>query len=166
MDKGAGHLLQKEQYMTSDPERVLRMTRRFDAPPERVFDAWVNPQLVRKWLFAGPSDEAYTADLDPRVGGKWTITARREGVDYTASGEYLTIDRPRRLVFTFEMLQFSPNSDQITVEITPSGSGCVMTFVQSGIDIAGELAQLPPGETGGSEQGWILMFNALAALVS
>ncbi|MFL5803259.1 MAG: SRPBCC domain-containing protein [Roseiflexaceae bacterium] len=73
----------------------------------------MNPETARKWLFASPSDEAYTAQLDARVGGKWTITAGRAGTDYTADGEYLEIDRPRRLVFTFAMLQFSPNSDRI-----------------------------------------------------
>jgi uncharacterized protein YndB with AHSA1/START domain len=149
--------------MTVDPDRFLRMTRQFDASPERVFDAWLNPEMTRKWLFTGPSDEAYTAGIDPHVGGKWTVTARRDGVDYTASGEYLEIDRPRRLVFTFAMLQFSPNSDRITVEISPSGTGCILTFTQEGVDIAEELGQLPPGVEGGSEAGWRLMFEGLAA---
>ncbi len=148
--------------MKHDPDRFLRMTRQFDAAPERVFDAWINPATVRKWLFASMADESYTAELDPRVGGAWRITARREGVDYTASGEYIEIDRPRRLVFTFAMLQFSPNSDRITIEIAPSGVGCILTFIQAGVDIADELGQLPAGVEGGSEAGWKLMFEALA----
>ena len=149
--------------MTADPKRSLRMTRHFNASPERVFDAWINPEAARTWLFASPADERYTAEIDARVGGKWSITARRSGTDYTASGEYLEIDRPRRLVFTFAMLQFSPNSDRITVEIAPSGAGCMVTFTQAGIDIAEELRQLPPGVEGGTEAGWRLMFDALAA---
>jgi uncharacterized protein YndB with AHSA1/START domain len=151
--------------MSGGPERFLRMTRQFDATPERVFDAWTNPDLVGRWLFTSPADEAYTAQLDARVGSTWTISARREGVDYTASGEYLEVDRPRRLVFTFAMLQFSPNSDRITVEFAPSGSGCLMTFTQEGIDIAAELGQLPEGAEGGSEQGWRLMFLGLEVLL-
>jgi uncharacterized protein YndB with AHSA1/START domain len=147
--------------MTVDTDRKLRMTRQFTASPERVFDAWINPEVARKWLFASPMDEAYSAEMDPHVGGKWSITARRDGTDYTASGEYLEIDRPRRLAFTFAMLQFSPNSDRIIVEIAPSESGCVLTFTQEGTDIAEELRQLPSGETGGSEQGWIWMFQGL-----
>ena len=66
--------------MTADPDRFLRITRRFDAAPERVFDAWLNPKTVRKWLFTSPADEMYTAELDARVGGKWTVTARRGGI--------------------------------------------------------------------------------------
>lgn len=84
-------------------------------------------------------------------------------MDYTGGGEYLEIDRPRRLVLTFAMLQFSPNSDLITVEIVPRGAGCVLTFTQEGIDISEELRQLPPGVEGGTEHGWRLMFDQLAA---
>lgn len=60
------------------------MTRRFEASPERVFDAWLNPATVRRWLFASPNDEAYTAEIDPRVGGRYTITARRIGTHANA----------------------------------------------------------------------------------
>ncbi|MDQ2997818.1 MAG: hypothetical protein M3R61_12275 [Chloroflexota bacterium] len=45
-------------------ERFLRITRRFDAAPERVFDAWLHATMVRRWLFASPADETYTAEFD------------------------------------------------------------------------------------------------------
>jgi uncharacterized protein YndB with AHSA1/START domain len=72
--------------MTADPDRFLRITRRFEAAPERVFDAWLNPEMARKWLFTSPADETYTTELNARAGGKWTTTARRGGRDYTGSG--------------------------------------------------------------------------------
>src|SRR5262245_17147222 len=109
--------------MTADPDRTLRMTRRFEALPERVFDAWLKPKLARKWFFASQADELFTTQIDARDGGRWAITARRDGADYTASGEYLEIERPHRLVFTIAMLQFSPNSDRITIETASSGAG-------------------------------------------
>ncbi|HEX5689483.1 MAG TPA: SRPBCC domain-containing protein [Roseiflexaceae bacterium] len=152
--------------MPNDDDRFLRISRRFEAAPERVFDAWLDPAMVRRWLFTMPTDEAYTAELDARVGGQWRITARRDGIDYTASGEYLQIDRPRRLAFTFEMLQFSPNTDRVTVDIAPDGDGCVLTLTQKGVDIAEELRQLPADTAGDSEAGWRLMFDALQALLS
>ncbi|HEY1012230.1 MAG TPA: SRPBCC domain-containing protein [Herpetosiphonaceae bacterium] len=140
-----------------DPERVLRMTRRFAAAPERVFDAWLRPETARRWLFASAADEAYRAEIDARVGGRYEITARREGVDYTAVGEYLEIDRPRRLVFTFAMPQFSPEADWIIVELAPDGAGCLLTFTQQG---------LPPEYHAATEEGWSLMFELLAALLA
>lgn len=82
--------------MTVDPDRILRMTRRFDAAPERVFDAWLDPQMASKWLFTSPESEKYEAQIDARIGGRYTITDRRGGKEYTGVGEYLEIDRPRR----------------------------------------------------------------------
>ena len=87
------------------PERALRLTRRFAATPERVFDAWLDPAQVRLWLIARPGDEAHTAQVEAREGGAWSITTRRSGTDYTANGVYLEITRPTRLVFTFLMRQ-------------------------------------------------------------
>jgi len=147
--------------MSVAADRVLRMSRRFEAAPERVFDAWTSPALVGRWLFTTPIDESYQAQLDLRVGQPWTITARRGGIDYTASGEYLVIERPRRLVFTFAMLQFSPESDQITIEIVPDGAGCILTLTQEGVDIAAELRHLPAGVVGATEHGWMEMFDQL-----
>lgn len=113
-------------------------------------------------LIASPNDEAYVAEINAKVGGRYTITARRGSKDYVAVGEYLEVNRPYRLSLTFAMPQFSPNSDRITVEYTSEMSGCAMTFTQSGTDIVDELRQLKSGETGPSEAGWRQMFDQLA----
>ena len=78
-------------------DRALRMQRRFDASPERLFDAWTDPHLAAAWLFTTPGSESHHAALDVRVGGKWEITDRRDGADYRALGEYLEVERPGRL---------------------------------------------------------------------
>jgi uncharacterized protein YndB with AHSA1/START domain len=133
---------------------TLRIVRRFDAAPERVFDAWIDPGRAGRWLFTSPTSERHSTDLDVRVGGKWTIIDRRGGVDYTALGEYVEIDRPRRLVFSFGMPQFSPLSCKVTVEIAPDGDGCLLTLTQDSV----APAALKP-----TEAGWVAMFDALAA---
>jgi uncharacterized protein YndB with AHSA1/START domain len=143
--------------MAAKPPNFVRITRRFDASPERVFDAWLDPKIARKWLFTLPEGEAYTAELDTRIGGRWTITERRGGVDYTGVGEYLEIDRPRRLVFTFAMPQFSPDINRIIVEIEPEETGCILTLVQEG---------LPEGYEDATINGWGKMFTALAAALA
>ena len=101
--------------------QALRLTRRFDAAPERVFDAWTDPKLAAGWLFTTPTSEAHTAAIDLRVGGRWEIVDRRDGVDYRAIGEYLEVEQPRRLVFTFGMPQFADGFSKVTVEIAPDG---------------------------------------------
>jgi len=134
-----------------------RITRRFHYPPERVFDAWVDPNVAGRWLFTSPMSETHTTELDARVGGKWTIVDRRDGVDYTAIGEYLEIDRPRRLVFSFGMPQFSPESCTVTVEIVPVAGGCILTLTQEPV---------PENTEAGLVEGWSLMFKGLAAILT
>lgn len=61
------------------------------------------------------------------------------------------------------MPQFSPNSDTVSIEIEEDESGSVMTFIQSGKDIAAELRELPAGEKSASEEGWQQGFDLMAA---
>ena len=138
--------------MTAGDPKRFSMTRRFEASSERVFDAWVNPETAQKWLFTSPTSESNSTEIDARVGGQWTITDRRDGTDYTALGEYLEIDRPCRLVFTFAMPQFSNEFDRIVVEIAPDGTGCSLTLTH-------EL--LPADDHEATEDGWAKMFDVL-----
>lgn len=148
-----------------EPARLLTMSRRFAASPQQVFEAWTQPETVQQWLFTSPESESNQTELDIRVGGQWRIADRRGGQDYTAQGEYLEVDSPRRLVFTFAMPQFSPNSDRITIEFEPDEGGCLMRFTQEGVDIAEEMRQLEPGSEGGSEMGWRQMFDQLGGIL-
>lgn len=67
---------------------LLRIVRRVNAPPDQVFDALVNPDTMSKWLFTEPET---TFDIDLVTGGKWSITTRREGIDFTAAGTYVEV---------------------------------------------------------------------------
>jgi uncharacterized protein YndB with AHSA1/START domain len=104
------------------------VTRRFAASPERVFDAWLDPRRSGKWLFATPTGEMVKVEIDPRVGGRYVFTERRDGEDAEHTGEYLEIDRPRRLVFTLSVEKYGQDADRITVEIVPIGAGCEVTI--------------------------------------
>jgi uncharacterized protein YndB with AHSA1/START domain len=134
----------------------LRLQHHFSSSPERVFDAWVNPETVSKWLFTTPASEKNTTEVDARVGGKWSIIDRRDGVDYRALGEYVEIDRPRRLVFTFGMPQFSPEFAHVIVEIAPEGSGSLLTVTHQ---------SLPWSHVKETERGWSDMFTSLASIL-
>jgi uncharacterized protein YndB with AHSA1/START domain len=136
---------------------ALRLVRRFEASPERVFDAWLDPRVASRWLFTGPTSQAHDVEIDPRVGGAWRITDRRDGIDYVAHGEYLEIDRPRRLVFSFGMPQFSPAFNRITVEIASDGAGALMTLIHEGV---------PASDREGLEAGWSEMFGHLTAALA
>lgn len=149
---------------------TLTMKRSFDVSADRVFDAWLNPEMMRKWLFTMETTNK-VAKNEPHVGGTWEIVDHRGGKDYRAIGEYIEIDRPNKLVFTFRMPQFSDTEDRITVEWKPLEKGCEMTFTQVIVvpheegwtekDI--EKAQREYHD--GSEHGWNLMFSGLKQLV-
>lgn len=142
--------------MTAAKPPVVRVTRRYPYPAERIFDAWLNPAFTSKWLFATPGGEMVRAEADPRVGGRFTFTEKREGEDFEHTGEYLEIERPRRLVFTFGLPKFSDNFDRVTVEITPSGDGCELALTHEYNPKWAEFADR-------TRDGWATIIENLAA---
>jgi uncharacterized protein YndB with AHSA1/START domain len=131
------------------------VTHRYAATPEQVFDAWLDPAIARRFLFATPTGEMIRAEVDPKVGGRFVFVDRRPDMgDVLHTGEYLEIDRPRRLAFTFGVPQFDPGFTTVTVEITPSAGGCTLTLTQ---------AQVPAEWADRSKQGWGMILGALEA---
>jgi uncharacterized protein YndB with AHSA1/START domain len=102
-----------------------RVSRRFDASPEEVFDAWLDPQLAREW-FAPGLGEMTRVEIDARVGGTFWLAQRRQDQVAEHTGEYLEIDRPRRLVFTWRTPPL-PDSSRVIIEIQPLKDGCELT---------------------------------------
>ena len=113
--------------MTLEPQAVARVTHRFAAPAERVFDAWLNPDDVRRW-FAPGLGEMTRVDVDARVGGRFSFVQNRDGQDVDHIGEYLEIDRPRRLVFTWAIAGEDSDESRVVIEIEPLDSGCQLTL--------------------------------------
>lgn len=140
-------------------QRSLKIVRRFRVAPEVVFDSFTRPEAMRVWW---TDDTEF--DIDLRNGGKWTITRPHDGIMLTMTGEYLEVNRPKRLRQTISMPEFSPNSDVVTIEVEDDGSGgCEVTFQQTGPDIAAELEALPDGTVSESEKGWQQGFDLMAA---
>lgn len=149
---------------------TLTMKRELNVKPEKVFDAWLNPFMMKKWFFTLEGTNK-VAKNDSKVGGTWEIVDHRGGVDYRAIGEYLEIDAPQKIVFTFKMPQFSELEDTITVDLKEMEQGCEMTFTQlihveneehwTDTDSAKALGEMQDG----TEQGWNLMFMGLKELV-
>jgi uncharacterized protein YndB with AHSA1/START domain len=135
------------------------VTRRFRHPAERVFDAWLDPAVARKFLFATPTGEMIRAEADARVGGTFVYVDRRPDMgDVLHTGEYLEIDRPRRLVFTFAVPAYDPNATRVEVEITPTADGgCEVRLTQR---------DTPDEWVEPSTKGWTMILDALDAALS
>jgi uncharacterized protein YndB with AHSA1/START domain len=119
--------------MTEARRVHVRVSRHFDAAPERVFDAWLDPARAGRVLFATPTGTMVRAEVDARVGGRFTFTDRRDGVDVEHVGEYLELDRPRRLVFRFAVPQYSDEWTRVAIDIVPDGAGCTLTLTLDGV---------------------------------
>lgn len=133
LDDTCGNLVQLFEYWDYHGEtRSVTVQRHIAASPEKVFEAWVNPEVACKWLMASAQSVPSDYTLDTQVGGEWTIHRRTEDKIYTAVGEYVEIDPPRRLVFTFSMPQFAVDVGTVTVVITPDKDGSLVTLTQSG----------------------------------
>jgi uncharacterized protein YndB with AHSA1/START domain len=139
--------------MSASPKVDVRVTRRFDATPDHLFDAWLDPDRARHFLFATPTGEMVRAEIDPRVGGAFTFVDRRDGDDVVHTGEYLEIDPPFRLVFAFMVPQYSPETTRVAIEILRHGTGSELTLTHEGVD--GEMAERTKG-------GWGKVLGALA----
>lgn len=137
----------------------LTVTHRYPFPPEKVFDAWLDPKLARRFLFTAPGGEIIRCDIDARPGGRFTIVDRRTDMgdmsgDIEHVGAYLEIARPRRLVFTFAVPQFDPTETTVTVEIAPDGDGCRLTLTHTDV---------PPEWVEQDREGWTMILGALEA---
>ena len=141
--------------MSTQTTATVRVKHRFTASAERVFDAWLDPAKARRFLFATPTGQMVRAEIDPRVGGQFTFTDRRDGEDVDHTGEYLEIDRPRRLVFTFMVPKYSSVVTRVTIDIVPLESGCELTLTHEGV--------LKEYEEG-SKEGWSGILAALATI--
>ena len=84
--------------MSTDPSINARVTRRFSASPQRVFDAWLDSRTAGKWLFATARGQIVCVEIDARAGGWFYIVERRDGENVDHIGEYLELVRPHRLV--------------------------------------------------------------------
>jgi uncharacterized protein YndB with AHSA1/START domain len=72
------------------------------APPARVFEAITDPSQTSQWWGAKGLYRITKSTADVRPGGKWSSTGvGADGTPFTVEGEYLEIDLPRRLVYTW-----------------------------------------------------------------
>ncbi len=81
---------------------VLMVQRKIKATPERLFDAWTKPELMKQWFHASEKMTTTAAEADLRVGGAWRVEMKTStGILHPNNGYYKVIDRPHKLVFTW-----------------------------------------------------------------
>ena len=108
---------------------TIRVTHRYSAPAERVFDAWLTPAQASRFLFRTRTGNVMQCEITPEVGGGFTVTDRRPAADGDESvfdvvhlGKYVEITRPKRLVFDLTVLTYSDETTRVTVDVNAIGA--------------------------------------------
>jgi uncharacterized protein YndB with AHSA1/START domain len=139
-------------------EYGIRMTRVFDAPPERVWREWTEPERFADW-YGGPQCEVPLASvtMDVRPGGKWRLTMfappDRRRIDW--KGQYLEVVAPERLVLTVSDRPGDEAFELVTVVLSPLGADRTeMLFEQRG--------SMSPEQYERATDGWGGFFDRIA----
>jgi len=144
--------------MAEAPTPGMRITRVFDAPRERVWKEWTEPERFADW-FGGTEAEVpvSTVSMDVRPGGSLRATmfaepGRRE-IQWT--GEYLEVVEHERLVFTISDQPQPDAYELITVVLTDLGDGRTEMFVE-------QRGGMTPEQYERTKQGWSGFFDRMA----
>jgi uncharacterized protein YndB with AHSA1/START domain len=136
--------------MTTD--LALKLTRRIKASPEQLFDAWLDPAMLRRFMSPGEGTSTLRAETDPRVGGRYGIVMFNDMGEIPHWGEYREITRPDRLSFTWNSPHAVPDS-LVTITFRPVGDETEVTLVHD---------RFPSDASrNGHESGWTEILEAL-----
>jgi len=113
---------------------TIRIIRDFDAPPDKVFRAWIEPELVVQWL--GPkSTEMRIEQWDARTGGNYRYTALQDGEEVAAFyGSFHEVRPSERLVQTFTWEGMPDGVSLETMTFEDLGGGRTRTIGLSVVD--------------------------------
>ena len=117
------------KYTKPENPFILKMTRDFEAPVERVFDVWLDPSHIAEWLFATPDGDIKEAEMDGKVGGGFIVAEQRGDELARHIGTFIELDRPNKIVFSFlyEAAEASLSS-LVTVDLIAKEKGCTLNL--------------------------------------
>ena len=139
-------------------DRAVTITRVLPAPPDIVYDEWLDPVGMLEWMCPRPA-RAVKISLEPSVGGPLRIDIEDSGFSLYVTGMFVELDRPRRLRFTWSCSAWADPSVQslVTVTLEDHGAGETMMTI--------EHEQLPPEEADSHRSGWQAIANQLGDAV-
>ncbi len=98
---------------------TLSVSRLIKASPKRIYDAWLDPAMMTRFMFPRPDMHISAATADPRVGGRFRVVMVGDK-EFPHEGTYKELVPHSRLVFTWEAPWSAPDST-VTITLTPQG---------------------------------------------
>jgi uncharacterized protein YndB with AHSA1/START domain len=142
------------------PETIIQLQRTFPAPREKVFRAWTEPEILKKWW--GPKGVSTpVVEIDLRVGGKYRFGMQLPDEEiFYVSGVYREVQPPEKLVFTWrwERADMDFGESQVTIEFHEHGKGTEVTLSHENIPHAGARES--------HRQGWAEFFEKFAEIIA
>lgn len=127
------------------------------AKPERIFEALVDPAQVPQWWGEKGIYVCTRFEADLRVGGAWRASGTgRDGGSFEVKGEFLEIDRPHALAYTWTASWTGDAQTSVRWELVPTEHGTRVSVRHSGLAARPELAQSYRGWP--RMLGWIRVF--------
>jgi len=133
--------------------RSIRVFRRFGAPVQRVFDAWLDPGVAGRWLFATALRPLERVKIDARPRGSFRFVERQNGEEVQYRGSYLAVVPPRHLAFTLSMNDITRVVTRVSVDFVPLQTGCKVILTHD---------KLPPDHADRAEARWTGILYGLA----
>ena len=134
-------------------EMSVVVSRKFSAPATRVFEAWLDPEMLAKFMVPGPDMTVPKAVTDPVVGGAFEIIMQAGDQQIPHKGVYKEISRHSRLVFTWES-PFSVPDSTVTLDFVEVDGGTELTLTH---------VKFPSEESRNNhEGGWTSILDSLA----
>jgi uncharacterized protein YndB with AHSA1/START domain len=132
--------------MTADRDsgETLVVQRFIPVPRERVFAAWLDPASLAQWMRPGNMTEA-TAEVDPTVGGKFRIVMAHGTEKFEHTGEYLVIEPPARLSFTWISKATDLRPTVVTVQLFDRDGSTELVLTHR---------KVPPTQVASHRSGW------------
>ena len=94
---------------------TVNLTKTINAPIETLFDAWLDPAMLTRFILPMPGMQQPDVENDPRQGGRFTIIMHVGENDIPHSGTYLNVDRPNHLEFSWES-PFSTDDSRVLLD--------------------------------------------------
>jgi uncharacterized protein YndB with AHSA1/START domain len=120
--------------VTAAAAGTLHIERTYQAPAERVFDAWTSEEVIRRWWQAERGWETSAAEVDLRVGGVVRVVMREpgNGVEHGGGGRYTEVDPPTRLAFTW-IWDGDARRTLIEIDFAERDGATTVSFTHSGL---------------------------------